>query len=841
MSSSLRLPDRAVHVFFLRELAKEKVPGKTSGYLGDLKTFQVVREYVQPATSKFKTNFIDCLVGGQLGKYEPEWCHGGTLSQLPGTPRAVGPTSYFVSHAWSYTFSGLVSLVERHYEGLADTERGKKFVPVYYWVDILAVTQHFAGDFKDHPDSDFPGVIRASKAVLFTMYPWRSPIAPTRVWCLFEALTAVQSEAQHAIQIATPAPPCAHFVPPTSPACLGPLQEALMTTTLKKATAARDSDALIHLLRAGAGRDEDDTLDVPRWIPYGSADHVVNLLDGLSGSAVPRRLLLAGREAGQDERVNIMTASKNSYSAPVFAYMPLPGKILAAVARLLKRLENPAAAAGSGGARRGGIDSVSAASGRRAGVGAGAGPGAGAGVGRAAVVNGGSRMGAGSGAPSRAGSKGPVPTDALGGGDNVLGVGGAAPSRGCGGGGGGGVQELWLRPAQPYDHRVSYRPFWASSGFVSPEEAQLAGAVDPAWDRKEKELRKTHPDFRENWNHYFKQHHDEWKAKQLAKVQAAAEAQAAKERPAKEAAERADRALLWPSLGSCSSLALLGLYNGWMTADDVEGLGRALRSSRTVRELHLVAVRPEDGYPGGLAGLTRELLAAALGSRSLEVLVLAPPQVAFLEGLEVPAAAAWDLGGGAAIKDFTLAPVALGPRAAKQLAELLAPLPQLEDGVVDVRRPKPRCVLPGDDAPLPGGYRIAEREREVGLLPRGTINATPLAPVLQVLETSRGGSSSGPARAAALTHFIAAVAGPVAVTTFAKSAGFDPAVLQKHQAALQDLLKLALEAAAPEYASKWEDLLPFQLVLELLPPEDKNRIMLRKWELGQLVQAWRDE
>lgn len=37
-------------------------------------------------------------------------------------------------------------------------------------------------------------MIKASQAVLFTMHPWRSPVAPTRVWCLFEALTAVQSE-----------------------------------------------------------------------------------------------------------------------------------------------------------------------------------------------------------------------------------------------------------------------------------------------------------------------------------------------------------------------------------------------------------------------------------------------------------------------------------------------------------------------------------------------------------------------------------------------------------------------------------------------------------------------
>jgi hypothetical protein len=53
------------------------------------------------------------------------------------------------------------------------------------------VFQNFEGDFKDHPDSDFPSVIRSSQAVLFTIMPWRSPMCVERVWCLYEALQAV--------------------------------------------------------------------------------------------------------------------------------------------------------------------------------------------------------------------------------------------------------------------------------------------------------------------------------------------------------------------------------------------------------------------------------------------------------------------------------------------------------------------------------------------------------------------------------------------------------------------------------------------------------------------------
>ena len=67
------------------------------------------------------------------------------------------------------------------------------YVPLFYWLDIFAVFQNFEGDFKDHPDSDFPSVIRSSQAVLFTIMPWRAPLCVERVWCLYEALQAVSS------------------------------------------------------------------------------------------------------------------------------------------------------------------------------------------------------------------------------------------------------------------------------------------------------------------------------------------------------------------------------------------------------------------------------------------------------------------------------------------------------------------------------------------------------------------------------------------------------------------------------------------------------------------------
>mgnify|MGYP001807558851 CR=1 FL=1 len=72
-----------------------------------------MKELVRPATAHTKSDFVQCLVGGQLPpSYSLPWCgpsgrmeaaaptgEGGGL----GTPTAqamFGPTTYFASHAW---------------------------------------------------------------------------------------------------------------------------------------------------------------------------------------------------------------------------------------------------------------------------------------------------------------------------------------------------------------------------------------------------------------------------------------------------------------------------------------------------------------------------------------------------------------------------------------------------------------------------------------------------------------------------------------------------------------------------------------------------------------------
>ena len=53
------------------------------------------------------------------------------------------------------------------------------------------VNHHFSGRLEDCPDCDFAAVIQRVDAVLLNMSPMASPLALTRVWCLFEISTAI--------------------------------------------------------------------------------------------------------------------------------------------------------------------------------------------------------------------------------------------------------------------------------------------------------------------------------------------------------------------------------------------------------------------------------------------------------------------------------------------------------------------------------------------------------------------------------------------------------------------------------------------------------------------------
>ncbi|KAG2429044.1 hypothetical protein HXX76_011286 [Chlamydomonas incerta] len=431
----MQLWDRATHVYFLRALANHKTPGSTKGgVLGDIATWMVVKEFVRPATAHTKSDFVQCLMTEQLPpNYALPWCGpGGKMAVAAAAsaggdsgdaaPQAMfGPTTYFASHAWGYKFSELVDLLEAHYAALPDSQGGAVYVPVFYWVDILAVTQHFSGDFKDHPDSNFPGVIRASRAVLFTMHPWRSPVAPTRVWCLFEALMAVESKGV-GLEVLLDTRDSADTRPQTLLAIVSSinvltaqatvasdksyimdcisrglgaaafnatlkrlLRDALLDTMMRKAIrGARTADdavsygPLVELLKTNSRNLPNAVVDVPRLMPYASAADIISLAASYSAANCPRVLVLSGRDGCTEARHRRHVGSTDedwavdyyTASLKVWSYLPLTNKAAAAVGRMLTKIASGSGSAGAGAGGGGGGGGLGAASGSAAAGGA---------------------------------------------------------------------------------------------------------------------------------------------------------------------------------------------------------------------------------------------------------------------------------------------------------------------------------------------------------------------------------------------------------------------------------------------------------------------------------------
>ncbi len=44
-----------------------------------------------------------------------------------------GQSRFFASHAWSYKFSALVSMLDNHYSSLPGTRGGARYLPIFYW------------------------------------------------------------------------------------------------------------------------------------------------------------------------------------------------------------------------------------------------------------------------------------------------------------------------------------------------------------------------------------------------------------------------------------------------------------------------------------------------------------------------------------------------------------------------------------------------------------------------------------------------------------------------------------------------------------------------------------
>ncbi|KAG2490840.1 hypothetical protein HYH03_010759 [Edaphochlamys debaryana] len=765
-----KLPERASHVFFLRRFANEKVPGGT-GTVGDLTTAQVVKEVVRPATAKQKSNYHDCLVRGQLDpKYTPKQCAGGVMNWLDDGPSCFGTTAYFASHSWTYKFGELVSLLEGHYAAQPGTEGGKVFVPIYYWVDIIAVTQHFSGDFKDHPDSDFPGVIRASQSVLFTMHPWRSPVAPTRVWCLFEALTALQCQGVgldvildmgssrdtspatlatvvrsidvRASKAAVPAD--RYYLLGLIDAGIGStafnsmMRKSLMVSLLKamanKCRHFCDERGLAELMKLGACQGEmgaeQGVLDIPANLPYSSTADLVQLLDGMV--TFPRGIVMAGRhhcaQVWPEEAAGSKdwTVSETNYgSRAAWAYLPLTDAAVGAVGRLLQRQPRvPSRLLTDGGSDGGGAGDNGVPSPNRAAAAAAA---AEAASGGADGVSYGLTELYLSLREARHTGKMVSSGDAPG-----------SPSRAR--------QASTSSPSGAGPGPITSRPTLGSAAAVgmtsmrgTPVAGRRAGIPSAGPGTSGLTAVAAAATF--------------LGLAQPEPAAAAAGGGGGISRPAEVDSGVAGREELWYGLSLRTPLQLLCLHRSSLTLRDCARLREALACNTTLRTLQASACglgigvieyeleasvafvsRPWStrtlaesylresglGEGGGVGELTAGLLVAALASSSLQRVVLIPPRAGLVESLEEAGVAAAEKSGrasstgasswgasegpGSCLQELVLAPVVFTPRAAGQLARVLAALPALTSATIDGRKVPPRPDWFRQTAPADGDW-----------------------------------------------------------------------------------------------------------------------------------------
>jgi len=156
--------ERGVTIEALRGLLKAAI-GKPVGE-------ELVKKVVKPMTTKWKCSYADLLPKEQRGK-----------------------VNIFVSHAWRYPFSLLVSALEEFEHSNSTLTR-----PFMYFVDYCSINQH-------SPGTDLPNLkscIHNSQATVLVLSPWSDPIPLKRSWCIYEIMHTILSEATR-LEVVLPA------------------------------------------------------------------------------------------------------------------------------------------------------------------------------------------------------------------------------------------------------------------------------------------------------------------------------------------------------------------------------------------------------------------------------------------------------------------------------------------------------------------------------------------------------------------------------------------------------------------------------------------------------------
>lgn len=140
----------------------------------------------------------------------------------------------FVSatQAWAYDFLTMAATVI----SWGRAQRGT----VYAWLDVFAVNQHAPEQPAEWWDSTFRLAVGELGHTLLVLTPWNSPLALTRVWCLWEILCTIEQGAQ--LTVLLPEDEKACLAEALEAGDLGHVQEELAQVDAQRAEARLGAD-----------------------------------------------------------------------------------------------------------------------------------------------------------------------------------------------------------------------------------------------------------------------------------------------------------------------------------------------------------------------------------------------------------------------------------------------------------------------------------------------------------------------------------------------------------------------------------------------------------------------
>ena len=223
-------------LWFLLRFIEEH--GGRSAFEGKTTT-QVNELIVQPETAGIKASYVELLWRSDRAD-------------------ATGIATWFMSHAWKYSFLDVCDAARAFFVRECGSEEAADKVVI--WFDLFSNSQHdTSAKAFEWWTGTFMNAIQTMGNVLMIMTPWDNPITLTRAWCVFEVYATTKTESR--FEVAMTANENERFLEEIS-LDPGKYYEMLATINSHKATAFKeeDSEAIFEVIRREIGFTQMDSL-----------------------------------------------------------------------------------------------------------------------------------------------------------------------------------------------------------------------------------------------------------------------------------------------------------------------------------------------------------------------------------------------------------------------------------------------------------------------------------------------------------------------------------------------------------------------------------------------------